>query len=162
MTADVEEKSISDFLRATDRHPKEKVIKYCHLLVKGDQDLLSFSSKALGKHGRESGAPQDGGRDVDRAPKRGKHLSREDLVAAMSVETDSTKAMAAAAEKDAAANLLSSVTAMLVQLENVPPGPLRTLLEDRLTKALAPPATPAETGGASGGGEDGEDEDGAE
>ena len=113
------------------------MIKYCHLLVKGDEDLLSFASKALGKHGRESGASQDSNRDVDRAPKRGKHLTREDLVAAMSVETDSTKAMVAAAEKDAEANLLSSVTAMLVQLASVPEGNLKVLLEKRLEAALA-------------------------
>jgi len=151
MCADVEEKSISDFLRAkVDRHPKEKVIKYCHLLVKGDEDLLSFASKALGKHGRESGASQDSNRDVDRAPKRGKHLTREGLVAAMSVETDSTKAMVAAAEKDAEANLLSSVTAMLVQLASVPEGNLKVLLEKRLEAALAQPAAPAETGDAGG------------
>jgi len=151
MCGDVEEKSITDFLRgAGDKHPKEKVIKYCHLLVKGDEDLLSFASKALGKNGRESGASHDGSRDDDRAPKRGKHLSREDLVAAMSVETDSTKAMAAAAEKDAEANLLSSVTAMLVQMDKVPDGNLKKLLEKRLEAVLA---QPAETGGA--GGEDG-------
>ena len=112
--------------------------------------LLSFASKALGKNGRESGASHDGSRDDDRAPKRGKHLSREDLVAAMSVETDSTKAMAAAAEKDAEANLLSSVTAMLVQMDKVPDGNLKKLLEKRLEAVLA---QPAETGGA--GGEDG-------
>ena len=63
--------------------------------------------------------------------------------------------MAAAAGKDAEANLLSSVTAMLVQMEKVPPGNLKDLLEKRLEKALAQPAAPAETGGARG-------EDGAE
>ena len=44
MTADVAEKSITDFLRPTgstrkDRHPKEKLIKYVHLLLKGDEDM---------------------------------------------------------------------------------------------------------------------------
>jgi hypothetical protein len=141
MTANTEEKSITDFLRPTgsdksDRHPKEKVIKYVHLLMKGDQDLLTFASKAIGKGGRESGG-QDGERPLKRSKAGGPRLDRSDLVAAMSVQTPAQLQMAAAWQTEAEAKLLSSVASILAQLDTLPAGPLRTLLEARITKLLA-------------------------
>ena len=54
----------------------------------------------------------------------------------MSVETPSQKLMAAAWKTEAEAQLLSSVTTILAQLDKVPAGALRALLEARLTKLL--------------------------
>ena len=138
MTADVEEKSITDFLRPessdkSTRHPKERVIKYVHLLFKGDEDLLTFASKAIGKHGRESGAKAVAD---ERPGKRRQVDNRADMIAALSVETPSQKLMAAAWSTEAEAQLLSCVTSILAQLDKVPPGAIRTLLEARLTKLL--------------------------
>jgi hypothetical protein len=148
MTADTSEKSITDFLRPKNgdeqEHPKEKIIKYVHLLLKGDEDLMTFASKDIGKHGRESGVtspPQQ----QQPAAKRARGLDRSDLVAAMSVETDSAKKMAAAWQTEAEAKLLSSCTTAIeraVQLDE--DNPLRALLEAKIKKMLgAPPETPA-------------------
>ena len=107
-----------------------------HLLMKGDQDLLTFASKAIGKGGRESGG-QDGERPLKRSKAGGPRLDRSDLVAAMSVQTPAQLQMAAAWQTEAEAKLLSSVASILAQLDTLPAGPLRTLLEARITKLLA-------------------------
>eukprot|EP01043_Picozoa_sp_COSAG02_P122602 COSAG02_NODE_59523_length_274_cov_0.588571_1_plen_44_part_10 len=44
MTSDVAEKSISDFLCVGQKHPKERLIKYNHLVFRGDEDLMCFAS----------------------------------------------------------------------------------------------------------------------
>lgn len=150
MTADTAEKSITDFLRPAgsskkDRHPKEKLIKYVHLLLKGDEDLMTFATKDMGRAGRESGVcPQP----PQPPTKRAKGLDRSDLVAAMSVETDSTRKMAAAWQTEAEAKLLDSVTAAIARAATLPAGRLRTMLEAKIEKMLdTPTAEPAEPPG---------------
>ena len=148
MSADTSEKSITDFLRPNgdeqEHHPKEKIIKYVHLLLKGDEDLMTFASKDIGKHGRESGVtspPQQ-----QPAAKRARGLDRSDLVAAMSVETDSAKKMAAAWQTEAEAKLLSSCTTAIERAAQLDEdNPLRALLEAKIKKMLGapPPETPA-------------------
>ena len=106
---------------------------------------MTFASKDIGKHDRESGVtspPQQ----QQPAAKRARGLDRSDLVAAMSVETDSAKKMAAAWQTEAEAKLLSSCTTAIeraVQLDE--DNPLRALLEAKIKKMLGapPPETPA-------------------
>ena len=145
MTADVAEKSITDFLRTTgstrkDRHPKEKLIKYVHLLLKGDEDMMVFATKDIGQHGRESGVPPP---KLQPPSKRAKGLDRSDLVAAMSVETDSTKKMAAAWQTEAEAKLLDSVTAAMARAATLPEGALRDKLFKKIEEMLDGPGPAA-------------------
>ena len=72
----------------------------------------------------------------ERPGKRRQVDNRADMIAALSVETPSQKLMAAAWSTEAEAQLLSCVTSILAQLDKVPPGAIRTLLEARLTKLL--------------------------
>ena len=94
---------------------------------------VAESQKDLGKHGRESGVPNQ---PRPPAPKRAKGLDRSDLVAAMSVETESTQKMAAAWQTEAEAKLLDSVTAAIARAATLPEGRLHTMLEAKIEKML--------------------------
>ena len=149
MTADVAEKSISDFLCVGQKHPKERLIKYIHLIFKGDEDLMCFASKLIGEHGVESGVtkPQGGGASGGGSGgKKRKHLDGDALAAAMATESPAQKKMAAAWETEAAAKSAEVALQLIQQLDSAPDA-FKPLLEARIKKLLedgnGPEAPPA-------------------
>eukprot|EP01045_Picozoa_sp_COSAG04_P008247 COSAG04_NODE_453_length_14110_cov_262.397473_2_plen_468_part_00 len=145
MTSDVAEKSISDFLCVGQKHPKERLIKYNHLVFRGDEDLMCFASKLIGEHGVESGVTKPQGGSGSGGKKR-KHLDGDALAAAMATESPAQKKMATAWETEAAAKS-AEVALQLIQQLGSAPDAFKPLLEARIKQLLGggngPEAPPA-------------------
>jgi len=142
-------KSITCFLRKDDinkqEHPHEKVIKYVHLLYKGDPDHMDFVSKMVTGGGRESGSKKRGAAGGGNASNKQRRVEH-DLTGAMETSSESDKRAAAAFESAAsaehrAADARQAIAAaeLLKQLATAPSA-LQPLIEARISKLLGEPS----------------------